>query len=269
MQQLQTIPNQHRGQYNPKILLNIIQCYAKNGRCKEALESLNQFESDADFAQHQNLPTNLVNDCYDSFLDLVKSFIEIQLFESAVFLQQSLFSLIKLYFEGKSRACKLSFLSIPMKSIATALHSQKHDVQFKTYYEFMDQILSELHKISNIDVEYKCEKIASFLYYYGWCCKEINDHIQAIAHNSSAICAIKLVFANNASNFRLLGYCHHNLAVAYKNLNQLEKALFYLKKALAIKTNATDFSDDIKKEESMLLTKTLVEKILSQLKSKN
>ena len=76
-------------------MLKIIECQVENKQLKDALVSSVQLESIID--RKHDLKANVVNECCEKLEDLVKKFIECELFETAMSLQRLSFTFINLY----------------------------------------------------------------------------------------------------------------------------------------------------------------------------
>ena len=98
----------------------------------------------------------------------------------------------------------------------------------------MDKSLKEMQRIGDVDLKVKCEEIAWFLKYYGYCCIEVADYDKSIEIHKQAISLLESTFGDNANHYQVLGLCYNNLGVSYENSNKLIEAKQYYETAVKV-----------------------------------
>ena len=155
---------------------------------------------------------------------------------------QSEFYLIKQICRGdKLRLEKLEHLGISMNSIVEI--DKRGQSIVVDDYEFMDNILDEMHAVCNVDMEVKCQFITRFCISYGLCCITAGSFKKAIEINEKAIFLIKFAFGKNCVRNKYLSRCYQNIGVSYQKLGNTEEAKNAYTKADNFKTQYTAWND--------------------------
>ena len=213
----------------------------------------------------QNQPTTVMNELHDEMKLLVKRFVKINV-DSSLLLQRCRFDVIVGFFNGQTRLDKLGRIGGEMQDIAKELKKQNKRSDFKQQYPVMDKILKEMQRIGDAHLKVKCEKIAWFLKYYGFCCNVIADYDKSIEIHKQATSLLESTFGDNANHYRVLGVCYDNLGAAYKGSNKLVEAKQSYKTAVEVKKQAKDYDDENEKMEHISFTSRLLEDVEAKLK---
>ena len=213
----------------------------------------------------QNQPTTVMNELHDEIKLLVERFVKINV-DSSLLLQSCRFDLIVGFLNGQTQLLKLRDIGCDMAKIAMELNKQNKRSDFKQQYPVMDKILKEMQRIGDVDLDVKCEKIAWFLKYYGFCCIEAADYDKSIEIHKQAISLMESTFGDNANHHRVLGVCYNNLGSAYKNSNKLVEAKQSYKTAAKVKKQVKNWDDENEKLESISFTSRLLEDVEAKLK---
>ena len=193
--------------------------------------------------------------CHDELDQLVKMFIEINESDTALLLIRSQFHLIKHSYQAQEKLQKLHYLGIPIKTISKNLQYQRDATRSKEYYFLLNQILSEMQSIINVEIKVKTLNIAWLMYNYGLCCNFLKDFTKSTYIHAKAIFLMQSNFGNNAGNYMVYGSCHHNFANALVETNRFNEARHMYEEALKYKEQALDWENVEQQRESLLLTK--------------
>jgi len=136
------------------------------------------------------------------------------------------------YQAGKQRLEKLQDIGMSMQRIA-----EQETSQFAAHYDFMDDILNEMHATSDVDFQLKCQLITRFSVSYGLCCIAAGTYKKAIEINEKAIYLIRFVFGKDYGHNKYLNRCYQNIGVAYRRLGNAKE-----------EQNAYAKADEFKKE---------------------
>ena len=233
MEDLQNISEQNEDWNKIKPLIKKIRFQVASRRTENASNDAADLASflKAQKNKERVKPLLEVDECYLEVQNLVEKFIEIRMVETAMLLLQSLFALVKEFFEKGEKLDKLERIGYPIMDIAPQFVAQNKTEQFKEYYSFLNEILKEMQEINDVDLEFKCETVASFLHFFGNCCLSVSDYSSSIELYKQSVCLIKTVFGNNARAYLVFGLANNNLGVNYEETKQLEKAKFYYHEA--------------------------------------
>ena len=213
----------------------------------------------------RNQPTTVMNELHDEMKLLVKRFVEINV-DSSLLLLSCRFDLIVGFFNGQTRLEKLRSIGIEMQKIAKELKKQNKRIDIKQQYPVMEKILKEMQRIGDVDLKVKCEAIAWFLKYYGFCCNKAADYDKSIEIHKQAISLMESTFGDNANHYRVLGHCYNNLGSAYEDSNKLVEAKQYYETAVKVYKEVKDCDDENQKMESISFTSRLLEDVEAKLK---
>ena len=112
----------------------------------------------------------------------------------------------------------------------------------------MNDILSEMHAINDMDAILRCRIIANYLHTYGNFCCSIKDFVTATNFYKQAICLLKSAYSTTASNYAILAWSTQDLVVAYELSGELDEARSHYDMADNISNKVEDWSDEEKKK---------------------
>ena len=203
--------------------------------------------------------------CHDELDLLVEKLIDIKQLDLALLLVESQFHLIKHSYSAKEKLKKLENLGFSLKNISKSFHYKNNSVKAKQLYYIYDVILNNMQSINDVELKVKTENIACFMDYYGTSCDLMYDFTKSIDIYSKVIFLVKTNFGDDAANFRVYGWCHHNYAVALKETNRLIDAKQIYQEALKIYEQASDWPSEKTKMDSIFLTARMLHEVNTKL----
>ena len=231
----------------------MIECLLKIDELDEAIVSSVELVSLLESTADQMQP--IIQECDLAICNSVKNFLEFKKFDVIFQLLQCRFKLLKRHYNGKvmlDRMCNIGFL---MTNVAEVVESP-NETKFTKQYEFLDDILLFIQNspATNMTHEVKCDKVATFLYNYGYCCHKINDFVKSAMLYNQAIASWKLAFGDESNNHKHFAYSYRNLGFALKNSNHLLEAKTAFQTSIEIFKQARDYENEEERNKRISLT---------------
>ena len=211
-----------------KILPNmsVIICLLKMSEFERAKESSEMLISLLETAD-QNQP--VLDKYYVRFSDLLESFYECNLVDAFFWLLQTTFNLLTQRAHGESKLLGMCDICSKMKETAEkAIRWSPESIElFTNQYEFLDKMLSFMQNLPTTNFEslkFKGQKMASFLYDYGYICLLTKSYIKAALRYSQLISSWRLACGDDIEKYDECVTAYNNLGFALLNCNHFAEA---------------------------------------------
>ena len=174
------------------------------------------------------------------------------------------FKVIATLHSGEQKLQKLQNTAFRMTKVAQEMSRQNNRNEFKSQFGFMDEIIDDMLRVTDVEFKTKCQKLAWCLKHRALCFKYTSYNSQSIGDNKQAILLMKAAFGDDAKFYRIVGICYNNLGVAYANDKQLMKEETAYLQAKHVYEAVTDFVSDDEKQSSIRLTENNLKRINDQ-----
>ncbi|CAK8671587.1 unnamed protein product [Clavelina lepadiformis] len=112
---------------------------------------------------------------------------------------------------GEEKLRNLKNMAALMMNVADEMALQNKKNYFENQFQFLEEIVDEMLRVTDVDFTAKCEKIACC-----FCYNETDYYAKTIEENKRTICFMKFGYGDEAKLYEVLGHCYHNLEVTYK-----------------------------------------------------
>ena len=256
---------QHINQTLP--LVSMTDCLLKIGKLDEAVissvELVSLLESTADQIQP------IIEECDLGICKLVEKFLEFKEYNVIFQLLQCRFKLLQRHYQGEVMFVRVVDIGLLMKNVAKVVENPDEIELFTKQYEFLDDMLLFIQNspATNITHEVKCEQVASFSHYYGFCCNEVNDYVKAAMLYNQAIASWKLAFGDESNDYKMFASSYNNLGFALEKSNHLLEAKTAYQTSIKIKMQARDYENEEERNKSISKTQSILQRVENKLKN--
>ena len=203
----------------------------------------------------------IVDKCDLEICNLVEKFLEFNEFNVIFQLLQCRFDLLKQHYNGKVMLNKMCDIAILITKVAKMVVISDETEMFKKQYEFLDTVLLCMQNADVSDLtttKVKCERVASFIHNYGYCCNVIQDYLKAMILCNQTIVLMRTTLSDETYGYQEFAYTYHNLGWALENCNHLSEAKAAYQTSIELYELVSDFkTEDERKENILLATKSL------------
>ena len=189
--------------------------------------------------------------CHDELEFLAQRFKNIGKFDTVLLIINSMYHLTKHSYSGALKLDKLKGLGYTLMKIALNFQSRNDTTRTKLCDGLLDEILSDMQMIGEVDLLVKTKKIEKFMYWYGYHCNDVKDYAKSIDVHSKLLFYVKSNFGKDARNCKVHGFCYQNFAEALKETGRFVEAKQMFKEALNCLELASDWTNDKQKENGL------------------
>ena len=249
-------------------LVSMIHCLLKIGELDQAVASSLELASLLESTADQIQP--IIEECDLGIYNLVNKFLEFKEFNVIFQLLHCRFKLLKRYYNGEVMFVKMVNIGLLMANVAEVVKHPNEIELFTNQYGFLDDILLFIQNspATNMTYEVKCEKVASFLHNYGYCCYVLKQYFKAILLYNQAIACRKLAFGVESNNYKVFASSYCNLGHALENSNYLLEAETAYQTSIEIKMQARDYENEEQRNKCISKTQRKLQKLENKLKNK-
>ncbi|CAK8671582.1 unnamed protein product [Clavelina lepadiformis] len=260
---LRRIVRSVEGYHKINHVISLVRCLFETDQMEEAKESCKDLQSTLNSANFTSAAKDICNNCDVELLQLAEDFIGKD-YKSSILLLRCAFKVIATLHSGEPKLEKLQNTSFSMTKVAEEMSRQNNENEFKSQFGFMDEIIDDMLRMTNVDFKTKCKKLAWCLFNKAVCFNYTSFISQSIEDNKQAILLMKAASGDDAKFYRVVGLCYNNLGVAYEADKQLMEAETAYLQAKHVFETATDWDDDDDKQSSIDLTDNNLKRISDQ-----
>ncbi|CAK8671595.1 unnamed protein product [Clavelina lepadiformis] len=259
---LRRIVRSVEGYHKINHVINLVRCLFETDQIEEAKEFCKDLPSTLNSANFTSAAKDICNNCDVELLQLAEDFIGKD-YTSSIMLLRCAFKVIATLHSGEQKLQKLQNTAFRMTKVAQEMSRQNNRNEFKSQFGFMDEIIDDMLRVTDVEFKTKCQKLAWCLKHRALCFKYTSYNSQSIGDNKQAILLMKAAFGDDAKFYRVVGFCYHNLGVAYENDKQLMEAVTACLQAKHVYEAVTDWNDD-DKQSSIILTDNNLKRMSDQ-----
>ncbi|CAK8671593.1 unnamed protein product [Clavelina lepadiformis] len=242
-------------------VINLVRCLFETDQMEEAKEFCKDLQSDLNSANFSSAAKDICNNCDVELLQLAEDFIGKD-YKCSILLLRCAFKVIATLHSGEQKFDKLQNTAYCLTKIAEEMSRQNNRNEFKSQFRFMDEIIDDMLRVTEVDLKTKCEKLAWCLFPKALCFHKTSFNSQSIEDNKQAIFLMKAAFGDDAKFYLVVGHCYHNLGAAYEADKQLMEAETAYLQAKHVYETVTDWNDD--KQSIIDLTDNSLKRISDQ-----
>ncbi|CAK8671579.1 unnamed protein product [Clavelina lepadiformis] len=243
--------------------INLVRCLFETDQMEEAKDRCKALQSTLNSANFTSAAKDVCKNCDVDLLHMAEDFVE-KHYKSSIMLLKCAFKVIATLHSGEQKLNKLRDTAFRMIKVAKEMSRQNNRNAFKSQFGFMDEIIDDMLRVTDVDFKTKCEKLAWCLKHRASCFRNTSFYLQSIEDNKQAILLMKAAFGDDAKFYRVVGKCYNNVGVAYEADNQLKKAKKAYLQAKHVYEAVTDWNDDDDKQSSINLTENNLKGISDQ-----
>ncbi|CAK8671585.1 unnamed protein product [Clavelina lepadiformis] len=244
-------------------VINLVRCLFKTDQMEEAKTFCKDLQSTLNSANFTSAAKYICNNCDVDLRHLAESFVGKD-YKSSILLLRCAFKVIATLHSGEQKLDKLENTAFRMTKVAEEMSRHNNKNEFKSQFGFMDEIIDDMLRVTDVDFKTKCEKLAWCLKHSALCFRKTSFYSQSIEDNKQAIFLMKAAFGDDAKFYRVVGQCYNNLGAAYENDKQLMEAETAYLQAKHVFETVTDWNDDDDKQSSIILTDNNLKRISDQ-----
>ncbi|CAK8671583.1 unnamed protein product [Clavelina lepadiformis] len=258
---LRRIVRSVEGHHKINHVINLVRCLFKTDQMEEAKKFCKDLQSTLNSVNVSSAAKDICKNYDVELLQLAEDFIEKD-YKSSILLLRCAFKIIVTLHSGEQKLDKLIYTAFRMIKVAEEMSRQNNRNEFKSQFGFMNEIIDDMLRVTDVDFKTKCQKLAWCLKHKASCFKYTSFYSQSIEDNKQAILLMKAAFGNDAKFYRVVGQCYNNLGAAYEDDKQLMEAETSYLQAKHVYEAVTDWNDD--KQSSIGLTENNLKRISDQ-----
>ncbi|CAK8671590.1 unnamed protein product [Clavelina lepadiformis] len=244
-------------------VINLTQCLLETGQVEEAKEFCKDLQLIIHSANFTPAARSVCSNCDVDLRQLAEIFIEKD-YEYSILLLRCVLKVIVTLHCGENKLSKFVNTVYSMKKVAEKMSRQNKKKDFENQFPFLEEIVDEMLRETDVDLKVKCHKLAWCFRHVGNCYFEVEYFKESIDAHKQGILLMKSAYGDNAKLYELFGDSYHNLGAAYSRRSQLIEAETAYVQAIQIYETAIDWDNDEKKQSSIRFTennlKTVVDK---------
>ncbi|CAK8671598.1 uncharacterized protein LOC143465471 [Clavelina lepadiformis] len=244
-------------------VINLVRCLFETDQMEEAKTFCNDLQSTLNSANFTSAAKAICKNCDVDLRYIAEDFV-IKDYTSSILLLKCAFKVVAKLHSGEEKLQKLENTAFRMTKVAQEMSRQNNKNEFKSQFGFMDEIIDEMLRVTDVDLKTKCKKLAWCLKHKALCFRSTSFYSQSIEDNKQAILLMKAAFGDDAKFYCVVGICYNNLGAAYENDKQLMEAETAYLQAKHVYEAVTDWNDDDDKQSSIRLTDNNFKRISDQ-----
>ncbi|CAK8671594.1 uncharacterized protein LOC143465409 [Clavelina lepadiformis] len=244
-------------------VINLVRCLFETNQIEKAKEFCKDLQSTLNSANFTSAAKDICNNCDVELLQLAEDFIGKD-YKSSIMLLRCAFKVIAKLHSGEQKLQKLENTAFRMTKVAQEMSRQNNRNEFKSQFGFMDEIIDDMLRVTDVDFKTKCKKLAWCLFRKALCFHKTSFYSQSIEDNKQAILLMKAAFGDDAKFYHVVGFCYNNLGATYKDDKQLMEAETAYLQAKHVYETVTDWNGDDDKQSSINLTENNLRRISDQ-----
>ncbi|CAK8671581.1 unnamed protein product [Clavelina lepadiformis] len=250
---LQRIVRSVEGHHKINHVINLVRCLFETDQMEEAKTFCKDLHSTLNSANFTSAAKDICKNCDVDLLHIAEDFIGKDYKASILFLRCA-FKVIATLHSGKQKLQKLESITFRMMKVAKEMSRQNNKNEFKSQFGFMDEIIDDMLRVTDVDLKTKCKKLAWCLLNKASCFKYTSFYSQSIEDNKQAILLMKAAFGDDAKFYRVVGDGYNNLGVAYEADKQLMEAETAYLQAKHVYEAVTDWKHNEDRQSFIRLT---------------